>query len=365
MSKRVFRVNNFDMLRLFAALQVAVNHAVYIMHVDMIGGFGMVLHFSYLFSGVPIFFFISGYLISKSFEKNHRLSEYFQNRVLRLYPGLVACVTLSFLLIAISGYMATTDTGVLDWTILFLAKTTILQFYNPDFMRAYGDGVLNGSLWTITVEIQFYILIPIIYHLFRLNNTKKYNNVLLGLIVTFLAINRIFAYTPIEYQHTILYKLINVSFLPWFYMFLVGVWVQKNFEYFYNLLAGKILLILPIYLIIGYFVVINDIELGNNINPIVFVALVATVFSFAYSYPRLNEHVLRGNDISYGVYIYHIPIVNFLIYSGFSEKLSYSIYALLIAISLALISWLVIERTSLRLKKHPLNPLNKPHLSSN
>mgnify|MGYP001238677287 CR=1 FL=1 len=54
--------NNFDLLRLFAALQVALEHSsVHLQHsyaiLDMLA----------LFPGVPIFFFLSGYLIFGSY----------------------------------------------------------------------------------------------------------------------------------------------------------------------------------------------------------------------------------------------------------------------------------------------------------
>lgn len=50
---------------------------------------GRFLAFIDLFPGVPIFFFISGFLISKSFEENSVLKEYALNRILRIYPGLL------------------------------------------------------------------------------------------------------------------------------------------------------------------------------------------------------------------------------------------------------------------------------------
>lgn len=359
MNKSVFRINNFDILRLLAALQVATNHAVEIMHIPAGPVLKHILRFSYYFPGVPIFFFISGFLISKSYENNHRLSEYFQNRVLRLYPGLITTVTLSFILIAVSGYMASTGRGVLDWAMLFIGKTTFLQFYNPEFMRAYGDGVLNGSLWTITVELQFYLIIPIVYGVFKFRNPKKSTWKLLGLIAFFLVINRLYAYIPNDYHSGIPFKLMRVSFLPWFYMFLIGMLVQKNFEFFHKILSQKILLVFPVYCVIGYIALTNHWSLGNNINPIIFIFLVTTVFTFAYSFSSLTSKILKGNDISYGVYIYHMPIVDFLIYSGYSGKIIYAFYALATAIVLAILSWVFIEKSSLRLKKHPLNPLNR------
>jgi len=357
--QQVYKFNNFDLLRLIAAMQVVSNHSIEILQVHPPEAIKNLLHFSHLFPGVPIFFFISGFLISKSYESNHKLSEYFQNRILRLYPGLIACVSLSFILIYISGYMATTETDIFDWGLLYLAKTTIVQFYNPEFMRGYGDGVLNGSLWTITVELQFYFLVPIVYMLFKLQSSRLYNFKLIVLILLFLIINRIYTNIPFEYHNDIGYKLFRISFLPWFYMFLFGVLVQKNFEFFYKIIAGRFIHFFVLYCVIGYFCLMYKIELGNNINPIVYVFLVALALSFAYSFAGLSKKLLRGNDISYGTYIYHMPVVNFMIYNGYSGDIIKAFYVLLITTALALVSWVVIEKKSLGLKRHPLNPLNK------
>jgi len=358
MKSQVFRFNNFDLLRLIAALQVAAYHVVSILEVDPPAFIKSILYFSFMFPGVPIFFFISGFLISKSYESNHKLSEYFQNRVLRLFPALIICVTFSFVLIFSSGYMMSAKAGFFDWGALYLAKVSILQFYNPDFMRAYGDGVLNGSLWTITVEIQFYILVPIIYSLFKLRDSEKFNYIIITLILFFLLINRLYTYIPEEYHNQVAYKLMRVSFLPWFYMFLFGIFVQKNFEFFHEVLAGKIFLIFILYCGVGYYALTHNIALGNNINPVIFVLLALLGFTFAYSYTGISKLVLRGNDISYGAYIYHMPVINFMLYVGFSGYILNAVYAFVATIFLALISWVFIEKKSLKLKRHPLNPLN-------
>ena len=357
--QNVYRLNNFDLLRLVAALQVVSHHSVDILQVQLPAMLKSLLHFSNLFPGVPIFFFISGFLISKSYESNHKLSEYFQNRVLRLYPGLFACVLLSFILIYVSGYMASTDAGILNWGVLYLAKTTFVQFYNPDFMRAYGDGVLNGSLWTITVELQFYFLVPIIYLLFKLRDDKGYNLKLMVLILLFLGINRIYTYVPIEYHGDVVFKLFKISFFPWFYMFLFGVFVQKNFDIFHKVIAGRFVQFFILYCFIGYFCLKYKLALGNNINPVVYIFLVAVALSFAYSFAGLSKKLLRGNDISYGTYIYHMPIVNFMLYNGYSGSVVDALYVMIITVVLAWVSWVVIEKKSLSLKRHPLNPLNK------
>ena len=104
---------------------------------------------------------------------------------------------------------------------------------------------------------------------------------------------------------------------------------------------------------------------GNNSNPVVVVLLILTIFSFAYSTPALSKKVLRGNDMSYGIYIYHMPVVNLLLYSELYQKIEYGFVALMACILLAAISWLMIEKPALRLKKHPLFTVSARTLSDN
>ncbi len=42
-------------------------------------------------------------------------------------------------------------------------QVSFLQFFNPEQFRGFGIGVANGALWTITVELQFYVFIPLLY----------------------------------------------------------------------------------------------------------------------------------------------------------------------------------------------------------
>ena len=64
------KTNNFDLIRLAAALQVAFIHAVADLGVAAPWPLRPIAEW---FPGVPIFFFISGFLISKSFEKEDNL----------------------------------------------------------------------------------------------------------------------------------------------------------------------------------------------------------------------------------------------------------------------------------------------------
>ena len=355
--QKLFRVNNFDLIRLIAALQVAIHHSLSHLEVEHISS--MILTISSYFPGVPVFFFVSGFLISKSYENNSRIKEYASNRILRIYPALIICTFAALLSIYLTGYLENRDFSIIEFVLWVVGQISVFQFYNPEFMREFGTGVMNGSLWTISVELQFYIMVPIIYYVFGLAKQNNTNRNLLILIFVFMLFHVGKYSFNQEYDENLLFKLFGVSFIPWIWMFLVGVLFQKNFVTLHKFLSGKALFILPLYLMISYYsTTYFGWSMGNGINPILYLFLASFVFSFAYSFPMLSQNLLKRNDISYGVYIYHIPVVNVLIYYGYTTKVVYVVAAIIATILLAGLSWFVFEKNSMKLKKHPLNPLN-------
>ena len=353
----IFSENNFNLIRLFAAAQVAISHCM--KHLGY-GADSILLGFLQYFPGVPIFFFISGFLISKSYEKNSSLIEYSENRALRIFPALLACTIFSLLSVFLLGYFSTNVFDLRQVFLWFISQVTFLQFYHPEVFSSYGVGVINGSLWTISVELQFYILIPIVYRFLGCFQKISVSYVLLILVVVFFMINRIYLSHSYTYGESILSKLAGVSFAPWFYMFLIGVLAQKHFDLLHKHLSGRFFLVWGAYMLAAYIgVECFGAGTGNAIAPVLYLLLAGVVFAAAYSGPSATNFILGKSDLSYGVYIYHMPIVNAFLFVGWGGKLGAVLGALCLTFSFALFSWKFIEFPSLMLKRHPLNPLRR------
>ena len=75
----------------------------------------------------------------------------------------------------------------------------------------------------------------------------------------------------------------------------------------------------------------------------------------AYSAPGWSHRLLRGNDVSYGAYIYHAVVLNAFLAAG--AEGTWEALSLVLACSLAaaVVSWLAIERPALRLKRNALH----------
>lgn len=116
----ISRRNNFDIIRLLAALQVTIGHGL---HILQIGGGRDFLSLCDLFPGVIIFFTISGFLITMSWERSKTVEKYARNRFLRLFPALFVCFIITQFLLFFFGlyqfakFPEPTNVGVLDWTI--------------------------------------------------------------------------------------------------------------------------------------------------------------------------------------------------------------------------------------------------------
>jgi len=352
-----FRLNNFDLLRLLAALQVVFGHAVELTDLSMEQS--SLFQFIHAIPGVPLFFFISGFLISKSYEINPKIKNYAVNRILRIFPGLWFCLIISLLLILCSGYQSTAF-SYRDFSIWFLGQVSFIHFYHPEFLKGYGIGVLNGSLWTIGIELQFYIITPLLYK--RFFTKGNVNQKLIILILIFMSINLWFYQYRLDYRDLLVYKIVGVTFAPYFYMFLVGIFCQKNFDLLYQYFSGKGLALFSLYLTYTYILYSQyHATLGNGIGPWLFFPLACMVFSLAYTRVNLSRNLLKHQDISYGLYIYHMPVVNTLIFLAadwrFSNEWVTVAIILFSTIFLATFSWFAIEKPSLNLKKKAFFPV--------
>lgn len=339
------RINNFDLIRLFAALQVLINHGVSHLEVELPA---LVVSILNVFPGVPIFFIISGFLISMSWDRAPSLRQYLWNRALRIYPALWVCLFFSIGIFLSSGVSPDSLSNFLKW---FLAQVTVVQFYNPDFLRGFGIGVINGSLWTIPVELQFYIMLPL---LAVVEKRVRWAWVGYALIAAVLMIS---AMPYLVDRDTIARKLLGASIIPYLFFFLVGVMIRKLYEKTPALLDEKSLIWSGVYGLWVAFEIIFGIEgrTGNQLNILSIILLGMLTVSLAFSKPQLASIILKNNDISYGVYIYHVPVINVLLFHQIKGVMGF-ILMLAISIIAAILSWRLIERPALGLKNYSLFP---------
>ena len=137
------------------------------------------------------FFVISGFLIAGSARKAGASWIYWKNRALRILPAY-------WMALAVGVAVAFTCTPQLDWsdlvsrgTLRYLAANlAFLNFLAPDISPAFEQNTytaFNGSLWTIKIEVGFYLLAPWLVKLFSFRRPWLWLAVLYLLSVTWTA----------------------------------------------------------------------------------------------------------------------------------------------------------------------------------
>ncbi|QVN22252.1 acyltransferase family protein [Burkholderia pyrrocinia] len=173
-----------DAMRGFAALLVAYFHCRQVVWVGMqtfhqaygraldpsvIVGY-LTFPFAWGSAGVPIFFVISGYCIHRNAalklaaDPAYRLDapNFWARRFARIYPVLLAALLFTLALDAVSLQIAPVSHKIRDIGI----TAFLVNLFSLQGVAGYTYGS-NGALWTLSLEVQFYAIYPLLFALRR------------------------------------------------------------------------------------------------------------------------------------------------------------------------------------------------------
>jgi peptidoglycan/LPS O-acetylase OafA/YrhL len=344
------RDNHFIWIRYIAAFSILFSHSRFL---STIPDYNQTVGFlTWLFPGVPVLFFISGFLVSLSHNGASFNIDYLSKRVLRVFPPLWASVILTVIALFSVGYLTPDTLNWAEFSFWVIGQLTILQVYHPSFLEDFGIGVINGSLWAIPVIFQFYLVLPFFV---KLDDylSKKYNpNWIYAALIIFALINIAFNYFN-NFHENIITKVLFLTLLPWAFIFFLGYFFQRNFQ----LVKGKSVITVFIWLAIhiGAYLVLRELGVKwgrNDINPIlltIFALLITNVAFLPKSSSALFnsiENFMKKYDITFGIFVYHVVVINFILeYEIYSESLAARLIFLIgTTIVVATFSMLVLER---------------------
>jgi len=336
--------NNFDALRLVAATTVIFSHAFLLSEgseahepLHWLTGeiiLGLV--------GVFIFFVISGYLVTQSFENTGSAGRFAAKRLLRIWPGLALCILLCTLALgpAVSAlppsrYLASAQT----WDFLWQNLVLNVEHNALPGVRFTGDDsgtIVNGPLWSLPCEAMMYAMVLAlgVLRLLRLP-------VLLALFALGLA--RI-GFDPAVNAYaggTVLLRFAaDTSWLLAFFVAGMILYKLRRFPIFDGRLALLALAGLVASAALGELVLLFPLFGGYLV---LYLALAA---------PLPAIPAARFGDLSYGLYIYGWPVEQTLLYATGGALAWWQLFplALAIAAAIAFLSWHVVEKRALRLK---------------
>jgi peptidoglycan/LPS O-acetylase OafA/YrhL len=150
------RDNNFDAIRLLAALAVIIGHAWPLTgtpYPPRIAGIAI------YDLAVLVFFSVSGYLITLSWQRTPVVRRFLAARVLRIFPALIVLVVLTTLVVG--PFVTTLSAGEyfsspVTWG--YLLNTTLVAVYDlPGVFTSNPLPPVNGALWSLGPEFLCYL----------------------------------------------------------------------------------------------------------------------------------------------------------------------------------------------------------------
>jgi peptidoglycan/LPS O-acetylase OafA/YrhL len=302
------------------------------------------------FSGVDIFFVISGYLMTQIIinsidNKSFKFIHFYQKRLKRLVPALSFLIgilsVICFFIYLPEDYKINQKNA--SASILFLSN--IFYYRRTNYFDPASDVNILLHTWSLSVEWQFYLFYPIV--LFLLKKLIKNNNLL---VLTFLLITLVlFIASIIDTNWEPIHSFYLLPTRAW-EMFCGGISYFAQDKIKNEGWRMKLSLL-------GYGVIfLSFILLGNTIPWPSFYTLIPVVSTFLIIVCNYNDFkLLKSNKIkfvaliSYSLYLWHWPIYVILQYIGV-EFNSFSIVVLcLIVITIAYISYKYIENSKLNI----------------
>jgi peptidoglycan/LPS O-acetylase OafA/YrhL len=208
-----------------------------------------------------------------------------------------------------------------------LYNSIFINFLQPRLPELFDNNIftaVNGALWTIKIEVMFYMSVPLIY-----GALAKYVNT--TILTIFFGLSSVLIYYCLPYiiDTYSLHPSLNNQLPSLMIFFMIGA--MFNFLKLDFLKAGHIFIVLPMI----YF--LKDFYLPYSLTVGLF------VYIFALKVKPINISKKIG-DISYGVYIFHFPIIQALAMYGFFENFYLGLLiASVLVFGCSLISWHYIE----------------------
>lgn len=322
--------NCFDIIRYY------LSFIVLFAHFSILSGAN---NFNWITSSgeaVSGFFILSGFLVYYSYIKNPQLKNYIKKRARRILPPYLFIV-----LICTTGGLFLTSFSVSDYFAspqlykYLVANIGFLNFLEPCLPGVFADNIMpavNGSLWTMKVEIMLYASVPITFYFF-----KRCNKIAVLLLIFILSISyrECFEYlynTTNKEIYSILGRQMG-SQLVYFYS---GTAILMYFDKFQKYIKFLFPISLAIYILK------SKLFIFECLAPFAFAVV---IIGIAYNFKYLN-FLGKYSNVAYGIYLFHFPVIQTILHYKIHEySLSLALtLSILFTIALAVFSWHFIEK---------------------
>ncbi len=322
------------------------------------------------FSGVDVFFVISGFVVSKSLVRDREkalggfILGFYARRMVRILPALVVCLLVTSL---------ATNLVIPDsWLSNTNRDTALYAFFGlSNFILAWtSDGYFSPKVefnpfthtWSLAIEEQFYLLFPILFFIWlRVQDTpsRLARNVGNNLVIALLVIS--LAYSAVTTIHD---PLSAYYLLPSrFWELACGAWLfqlqSKGVAIPASIRSANLTLLAGFILIVAAFIFSDPHafpfpwSLLSTAGSALMIAGVSSPSASGNALEKLlnNRLMIYIGAISYSLYLWHWPVNAILRWTFGLDHFLEMASAVMITILLASLSFRLIEQP---VRKHPL-----------
>ncbi len=305
MEGKLKRNNGIDLIKAFSMISVVLYHFY---------------EFKGTYIGVLLFFVISGYFITSSLmEKEESYFKFLYNRLMRIYPILLAVLVFSLLLFIYFNGFLTRNICSSSLASLFGVSNIYQIVKKMSYFERTGDLFPLLHTWTLSIEIQFYIFFPFVIYTFK--KLKKSNKINFGILIFLSLISAFIMFYKSfnNYEINEIYYGTDTRTFSLFigsaiYFYSLGDKVEKEFNkrIVNNLAIFSLVVIIISILTVDYFMKINYyglLYILSILGGVVILAIMKTEFlSFENKFIRFFSNLGKK---SYSYYMWQYPIMIF------------------------------------------------------
>ena len=258
---------------------------------------------NFLWTGVDLFFVISGFVFAKLiFSSQININSFFIRRFFRIYPLYLVALVIYF-------FLTNNHTDKIYYFVkhLFFLHTTTSKeeafFFNPAF-------------WSLPVEVEFYIFIPVLVYI------SKFKNLLFGLLIFSLSIKFLFILNSNNNSINIYYIFGKAHLSGILSEFLIGVYLYRFVIFSKNSYSKSTLVKLNlISIFLGFLLILiiatGFVRFGGWFNIMCSLGYALLLLPLTYieqnnSMTFINKIFIFVGSISYPVYLMHNASPKFL-----------------------------------------------------
>ena len=302
------------------------------------------------FLGVDIFFVISGYLITSILltgfrEKSLTLLNFYERRIRRILPILLFVMTVSMPF----SWMLLLPSDFQSYSYQLLSSifsVSNFYFWSEDSYWA-AESILKPFLhtWSLGVEEQFYLFMPLLVMCFSYKNISRPTFVLLAIALVSLVSSHFMSISDSQSSFYLF------PFRSWELLIGASIATYREQQFSDEVFVEKVPYLPSIGLLIIFlsFYFFSESTLHPSFYTLLPTLGVALVILFSnekdFSIKLLRNKVMNFIGlISYGLYLWHFPIFSYLSHANLFEDSLIKIGAIVLIFVLSIVTYFIIEK---------------------